>query len=169
MNPGILILDEATSALDYESERHRAEHALDLPDRFIIAHRLSAVRHADRILVIDAGRVVEQGSHDSLLAERGLYARLHAMQAGLAKRTAKLTRRPRSRTRTARRRGTRHESTVETAFLPAALEIEQTPPSPAGRAVLWTILTVFVLAVVWASGKVDVVAVAQGRIIPIGH
>ena len=50
---------------------------------FIIAHRLSAVRHADRILVLDRGRLVEQGSHDDLLARRGLYARLHALQSGM--------------------------------------------------------------------------------------
>lgn len=60
--------------------------------------------------------------------------------------------------------------TTETAFLPAALEIEQTPPSPAGRAIVWLILIVFVSAIVWASlGQVDIVAVAQGRIIPSGH
>ena len=85
-NPGILILDEATSALDYESERiiQRNMRAICQGRTvFIIAHRLSAVRHADRILVIDAGRVVEQGSHDTLLQRRGLYARLHALQSGL--------------------------------------------------------------------------------------
>ena len=59
---------------------------------------------------------------------------------------------------------------TETAFLPAALEIQQTPPSPAGRAILWTILAFFTLAIVWASlSEVDIVAVAQGRIIPSGH
>jgi len=58
----------------------------------------------------------------------------------------------------------------ETAFLPAALEVEATPPSPAGRAILWTILAVFALACAWATyGQVDIVAVAQGRIIPNGH
>ncbi len=51
---------------------------------FIIAHRLSAVRQADRILVIDQGRVVEEGNHDRLRQRRGLYARLYAMQSGLA-------------------------------------------------------------------------------------
>ncbi len=59
---------------------------------------------------------------------------------------------------------------AETAFLPAALEIQETPPSPAGRAVLWIIICFFIAAVVWASlGQVDIVAVAQGRIIPSGH
>lgn len=86
-NPRILILDEATSALDYESERIIQQNMRAISKGrtvFTIAHRLSAVRHADRILVVDEGRLVEQGSHESLLAQRGIYARLYAMQAGLA-------------------------------------------------------------------------------------
>jgi len=86
-NPGVLILDEATSALDYESER-RVQQNMRAICRgrtvFIIAHRLSAVRHADRILVVDQGRLVEQGSHEELIRRHGIYARLHALQAGLA-------------------------------------------------------------------------------------
>ena len=59
---------------------------------------------------------------------------------------------------------------TESAFLPAALEIQETSPSPAGRAILWTILAFFTLAIVWATfSEVDIVAVAQGRIIPSGH
>jgi subfamily B ATP-binding cassette protein HlyB/CyaB len=84
-NPGILILDEATSALDYESERivqHNMRAIASGRTVFIIAHRLSAVRHADRILVVDQGRVVEQGDHGALLQQRGVYARLHALQSG---------------------------------------------------------------------------------------
>ena len=85
-NPRILILDEATSALDYESEqmiqRNMRRICIDRTV-FIIAHRLSAVRRADRILVIEQGQVVEQGPHDSLLQQRGPYARLHALQGGV--------------------------------------------------------------------------------------
>jgi subfamily B ATP-binding cassette protein MsbA len=81
----ILILDEATSALDSESERI-VQDALDrlMKGRttLVIAHRLSTIEHADRVVAMDAGRVVEQGTHAELLAHGGLYARLHAMQFG---------------------------------------------------------------------------------------
>ncbi|GAC1649304.1 MAG: lipid A export permease/ATP-binding protein MsbA [Gemmatimonadaceae bacterium] len=82
-DPPILILDEATSALDTESER-LVQEAVDrlLAGRtvFVIAHRLSTIVHADQILVIDRGRLVERGTHDDLLAKGGIYARLHALQ-----------------------------------------------------------------------------------------
>lgn len=84
-DPRILIFDEATSALDYESERIvQANMRAIAADRtvFIIAHRLTAVQHADRILVVDRGRVVEQGSHGQLLQSGGVYASLWRMQAG---------------------------------------------------------------------------------------
>ncbi len=85
-DPRILILDEATSALDSHSER-LIEAALDrlLPGRttLIIAHRLSTIRRANKILYIDAGRVVEFGTHDDLLAQGGAYANLHAAQFSL--------------------------------------------------------------------------------------
>jgi len=84
-NPRILILDEATSALDYESEAIIHQNMRYIcKDRtvFIIAHRLSAVRNANRILVIDRGQIVEQGSHKELLEKNGYYARLHTHQAG---------------------------------------------------------------------------------------
>lgn len=82
-NPRILILDEATSALDYESERiiqHNMRSICRERTVFIIAHRLSAVREADRIVVLDRGRIVEMGAHAELLAGQGQYAHLHAMQ-----------------------------------------------------------------------------------------
>jgi subfamily B ATP-binding cassette protein MsbA len=82
-DPPILILDEATSALDTESER-LVQEALDrlLAGRttFVIAHRLSTIVHATQILVMEAGRIVERGTHDALLARGGAYARLHALQ-----------------------------------------------------------------------------------------
>jgi ATP-binding cassette, subfamily B, bacterial len=79
----ILLLDEATSALDAESER-AVQMALDRLMRgrttLVIAHRLATIRAADRILVLDRGRLVEEGTHESLLARGGLYARLAALQ-----------------------------------------------------------------------------------------
>ncbi len=79
----ILILDEATAALDNESER-LVQTALDhlMPDRttLVIAHRLSTIEHADQVLVLDHGRIVERGTHRELLALGGVYAHLHAMQ-----------------------------------------------------------------------------------------
>jgi subfamily B ATP-binding cassette protein MsbA len=79
----ILILDEATSALDTEAERHiQAALAQLVRNRttFIIAHRLSTVEQADRIIVLDAGRIAESGTHQQLLALGGLYAQLHRLQ-----------------------------------------------------------------------------------------
>ncbi|WP_242107359.1 lipid A export permease/ATP-binding protein MsbA [Luteimonas aquatica] len=79
----ILILDEATAALDTESER-LVQDALErlMPDRttLVIAHRLSTIEHADQVLVLDHGRLVEQGTHAELLARDGLYSHLHRMQ-----------------------------------------------------------------------------------------
>ena len=80
-NPRVVILDEATSALDTDTERklHVAMHAfLDGRTTLIIAHRLSAVREADRILVFENGRVVEAGAHDELIGRDGLYRKLYA-------------------------------------------------------------------------------------------
>ena len=78
-NPPILVLDEATASVDNTTERLIQEalaHLLEGRTSFVIAHRLSTVRHADQILVMDRGRIVEQGSHESLLASNGLYASL---------------------------------------------------------------------------------------------
>jgi subfamily B ATP-binding cassette protein HlyB/CyaB len=85
-NPRILIFDEATSALDYESERAIHDNMKQIcADRtvFIIAHRLSTMRHADRIITLERGRIVEEGSHDQLISGNGRYAKLHQLQTGI--------------------------------------------------------------------------------------
>jgi ATP-binding cassette subfamily B protein len=85
-DPPILIFDEATSALDNESERAVQSALAELARRrttLVIAHRLSTVRNADRILVLTEQGVVEQGDHDSLIAANGAYAGLYRMQASL--------------------------------------------------------------------------------------
>lgn len=86
MGPRILIFDEATSSLDYESERIIQQN-MPLIARgrtvFIIAHRLSTVRRSDRIITIDRGRLVEDGTHDELINSGGRYASLHRLQAGI--------------------------------------------------------------------------------------
>jgi subfamily B ATP-binding cassette protein HlyB/CyaB len=86
MDPRVLIFDEATSALDYQSERVIQANMRQIAEGrtvFIIAHRLSTVRHTDRILTIDRGRLVEDGSHDELVRTGGRYANLHRLQAGV--------------------------------------------------------------------------------------
>jgi len=87
-NPSILLLDEATSALDTESERVVQAALDDLMwgstkrqlTMLVIAHRLSTVQHADCIIVLDNGRIVERGTHDELVQRAGVYKRLYEMQ-----------------------------------------------------------------------------------------
>ena len=82
-NPPLLLLDEATSALDAESERMvqaALESAMQDRTTLVIAHRLATVQKAERILVLDHGQLVEQGTHTELVARGGVYARLAALQ-----------------------------------------------------------------------------------------
>lgn len=86
-DPSILILDEATSSIDSESEeiiQHAIEKLVKGRTSIVIAHRLSTIQNADKILVLDKGRLVEAGTHEELLAKGGHYAGLHEMQFGAA-------------------------------------------------------------------------------------
>jgi subfamily B ATP-binding cassette protein MsbA len=81
----LLILDEATSALDSEAERHIQEaltHLMRNRTTFVIAHRLSTVEQADRIIVLDSGAVAESGTHAQLIEQGGLYSQLHSLHFG---------------------------------------------------------------------------------------
>jgi ATP-binding cassette, subfamily B, bacterial HlyB/CyaB len=85
-DPRILIFDEATSALDYESERVIQENMRDIAQGrtvIVIAHRLSTVRASNRIITIDRGRLIEDGTHDELIRTGGSYAKLYRLQAGI--------------------------------------------------------------------------------------
>jgi len=82
-HPEILLLDEATNALDSISESQIQENLKHLPEKctiIVVAHRLSSIEKADHIIVLDAGRIVEQGNTRQLLNNRALFARLHALQ-----------------------------------------------------------------------------------------
>ena len=82
-NAPILILDEATSALDSESERQvqdALERLMSGRTTLVIAHRLSTIEHANRIIVLEHGKVIENGTHAELIAHNGMYANLHRLQ-----------------------------------------------------------------------------------------
>jgi ATP-binding cassette subfamily B protein len=82
-NPALLLLDEATSALDAESEllvQRALEAAMDHRTTIVIAHRLSTVKQADKIIVLENGRIIETGTHADLILHSGLYARLAKLQ-----------------------------------------------------------------------------------------
>jgi len=84
-DPEILILDEATSAVEPESEwliQQALDRLMSGRTTFIVSHRFSMVRGADRILVVDAGRIVEEGTHEALLARNGEYAEMYRLQMG---------------------------------------------------------------------------------------
>lgn len=83
VDPDVLVFDEATSSLDYESERTiqlAMRSILGTRTTIIIAHRLSTVREADKIVVLDQGRILEVGSYTELLHREGIYRRLHSLQ-----------------------------------------------------------------------------------------
>jgi multidrug efflux pump subunit AcrA (membrane-fusion protein) len=177
-DPRILILDEATSALDVESEQAiQANMAQICRGRTVImiAHRLSTLRHCSRIVVLDSGKVVEQGGLQELIAQQGEFARLWAMQqhepggTGVRKNPA---------THRAERRGNpaadRRMNTVlspkERAFHSPALAIEETPPAPFASGLMWALAVLLLGAITWACiGEIEIVATAPGRLIPDGR
>ena len=88
LKPSILILDDTTSAVDMETEKYIQQQLAELPfscTKFIIAQRISSVRHADQILILHDGKIAEQGTHEELLAKRGYYYDIYRIQQGLQK------------------------------------------------------------------------------------
>jgi len=88
VNPRILILDEATSSIDTRTEAMVQEaiaRILKQRTSFVIAHRLSTVTQADQVLVVQEGEIIEQGTHQELVARSGIYANLYALQLGATK------------------------------------------------------------------------------------
>jgi subfamily B ATP-binding cassette protein HlyB/CyaB len=84
--PRILVLDDALSAVDTATEQEildRLREVMRTRTSIVVAHRISTVRQADRILVLDDGRIVEDGRHDDLIRSNGRYAKLHFLQAGI--------------------------------------------------------------------------------------
>lgn len=167
-DPPILIFDEATSALDYESERIIQQNMKEIAKRrtvLVIAHRLSTVRATDRIVTLERGRLVEDGTHDSLIKMAAMHHCIGCRQVSM--KSANPAKPMQSVIPFGRSSEGRRE---ELAFLPAALQIVETPPSPTGRAIVATIIVLFCAALVWASwGTIDIVASAAGKIVPSGR
>ncbi len=171
-DPRILIFDEATSALDYESERIIQQNMAQIAKGrtvFIIAHRLSAVRAADRIITIERGRLVEDGTHDELIRTGGRYATLHRLQAGLHE-VALAARLPSPRktssrfggAQAARRRAGVSAGRARDRRNAAVADRRARSRSPSSL--------LFCAALAWAwLGTIDIVASAPGKIIPSGR
>ena len=154
--------DEATSALDYESERIIQANMAEIAKGrtvLIIAHRLSTVRAAHRISPSTKGGLPRTERTISLSKPAAATQHCIAFRRGsmkMGENVVLLRPEPRGR--------------EELAFLPAALEITETPPSPVGRAIVWSVAAIFCLALAWAClGKVDMVAIAPGKVIPSGR
>ena len=171
-DPRILIFDEATSALDYESERIIQQNMKEIAKGrtvLIIAHRLSTVRAADRIVTLEHGRLVEDGTHDALIKTGGRYAALHRLQGGSMK----------SASGAPSRQADRNRRSVPAHPVTGA----KSSPSCRRRSRSWrrrhrrsaarsraTIVVLFCAALVWSWwGTVDIVASATGKIVPSGR
>lgn len=174
LDPRILILDEATSALDYEAEAAIQRNMRQIcagRTAIVIAHRLSTVRFADRILTLENGQLVEAGGHDELIKKGGRYASLHVSMQELSMWwLEKMQTVGQAITQSMRTFAQRWQSQAdEFEHQPAALEMIEQPASPLGRMVLWTVCGAFTTAILWATlGTQDIVAVAQGKVVPTG-
>ena len=170
-NPKLLVMDEATSALDYETERKVCDNLLEnLNDRtvFFITHRLSTIRNADMIVMLDKGAIVEVGTHDDLMNHRGRYYALYRQQGGRL--TMKLNPFKRFRGGSLAQQPEVEDVTGSTVSITKYDESVLQQSRFWMRTVTWTLIGTTVFGVAWLAlaRTEEIVVAATGKLEPLG-